>query len=451
MNDSRLIFLAHILNPVSDHKCEFIKDGALVLKKVFRNDKWIYLVENKYEATEFFRKLDEGVYNVSDKIVDYTGHVIIPAFFDLHFHWVQDDVREMPKANLLEWLKLYTFPTEKKFEEKKYALNKAKSFFKKLTQVGTLGGGCYSSVHEHAVDYAMKNAIGDFIIGNVLMTMNSPDFLTQTKEQAIVSVNNLLNKYGSKYAVTPRFAISTDPETMRESATLAKKNACFIQSHLSETRDEINFVIDLYQNKSDFKHIKTYTEIYKKTNVLGPRTIMAHGIHLQKEELEILQDTHTSIAHCPTSNAEINEMGLESGLLDFKQLEKYQIPWALGSDIGGGPVLSMFDVIRSFVDQNANANIEGATYQKALYRATLASAEILKIDDHKGNLDNEKEANFLILPKIKSSTNDTANSIIKHYIQADGHDIAPQNLSKRLEYDNVVEKVYYQGYLVYAK
>src|SRR5690606_28078951 len=106
----------------------------------------------------------------------------------------------------------------------------------------------------------------------------------------------------------------------------------------------------------------------------------------------------TSVIHCPTSNAPIKERGLGSGLFDFKKTEKAKVRWALGSDIGGGPILSMFDVIRSFVDQNAKKKISGATYVKALYRSTLAGAEILGLGEKAGNLNLGKEANFIVVP-----------------------------------------------------
>ena len=108
MESHLIVVLGHILNPQTDKKCEVIKDGALVIK----NKKILKIgpshkILKSLSAKEF-------------QIVDYNGYVILPSFFDMHFHWVQDDVREMPKANLLEWLSRYTFPAENKFKNKKY-------------------------------------------------------------------------------------------------------------------------------------------------------------------------------------------------------------------------------------------------------------------------------------------------------------------------------------------
>ncbi|MAX67002.1 MAG: amidohydrolase family protein [Bacteriovoracaceae bacterium] len=436
MNSSTIVVLAHIINPQSDKKCDFIKNGALLLKKN-RTKKNYFIQEIGPQKKVLAKVIDEC------QVIDYSDHVIIPSFFDMHFHWVQDDVRQMPKADLLHWLENYTFPAETKFANKAYTKKKAKVFFKRLVQTGTLGGACYSSIHPHATEEAFEHAVGDFVIGNVLMTMNSPKSLTQTKKEALDSVKFLAKKYKQNYALTPRFAIATDPQTMLATGAIAKKNKSFIQSHLSETQGEISFVTNLYKELEGFEKIKSYTEIYKKVGLLTPKTIMGHGIHLSVEELQLLKGTQTAIAHCPTSNAPIRQKGLGSGLFNFKKIERYGLRWALGSDIGGGPFLSMFDVMRSFVEQNKKAGVSGANYKKALYRATLAGAEILQKDKKLGNLNPLKEANFLVLPKINSQLKMNPESILEFYVK--------KGQKNRAKFDDLVEKVFYQGKLIYNK
>ncbi len=426
------LILGSILNPLNDKKCEFFKDGAMVIKKKKIKGEDSFVVD----AVGSVKKITP-LYKEYDEVIDLRGQLIMPGFFDMHFHWVQDDVREMPKDNLLTWLDKYTFPAERKFEDKTYANNKAEFFFKRLLKTGTIGGACYSSIHEHALNYAFKYAQGDYVIGNVLMTMNSPKFLTQTQNKATKLANKLSDKYKEKYALTPRFAIATDPKTMAETAKHAKKNKSFLQTHLSETPNEIEFVKSIYKDLPGFEKVKSYTEIYKKVGMLNSKTIMGHGIHLDKTELEILSKTKTSIAHCPTSNAPIKEKGLGSGLFNFKVVEKFNIPWALASDIGGGPYVSMFDVMRSFVAQNKKKKITGATYVKALYRSTVAGAEILKLGAVKGNLTKGKEANFISVEYPKKATKNTAEEVLAAFIE--------KYSKKRDQYDSLVSSVYLKG------
>lgn len=420
-----------ILNPIDDKRCEYFPQGVLVVKGKGSKAKIADLLTLEKARKKYGSSFSQA------STIDCDNAVILPAFFDMHFHWVQDDVRQMPKDSLLEWLEKYTFPSEMKFANKIYARKKAKEFFNKLVSVGTLGGACYSSVHEHALEEAMMNVKGDFVIGNVLMNMNSPKKLTQGEGDSISLTKRLIEKFGKRHSFTPRFAITTTPTVMKEGSRLADKAKCFKQTHLSETQNEIDFVLSLYKKFPGFEDVTSYTEIYQRTGMLGKRSLMGHGIHLSDKELGILKKTETSIIHCPTSNAPILEKGLGSGLFDFKKIEKKKVRWALGSDIGGGPFLSMFDVMRSFVEQNNRQGIIEATYVKALYRATLAGAQILEVGTKTGNLSIGKDANFLVVPLRSKKVTTSAEEVLKQLI-------IPHRSERHL-YESMVKMVCYRG------
>jgi guanine deaminase len=343
----------------------------------------------------------------------------------------------MPKDSLLGWLDKYTFPTEIKFKDKQYAKKRAKQFFTKLVEHGTIGGACYSSIHEHAIDAAIERAKGHFVIGNVLMNMNSPKELTQTEDESLALTKKLIKKHGAKFCFTPRFAITTTPKVMSHGSKHADKANCFKQTHLSETPQEIDFVLSLYREIPGFEKVKSYTEIYQKTGMLGKRSLMGHGIHLSDKELAILKKTDTTVIHCPTSNAPLKEKGLGSGLFNYKKIEKAKIRWALGSDIGGGPFLSMFDVMRSFVDQHKKIGHKDATFIKALYRSTLAGAEILGCEKKAGNLNKGKEANFIIVPMNHKLSPINAEEALQGLIEP--------HKRQRAKYSELVDKVYFNG------
>lgn len=422
-------YIATILNPHSDKQCDYYPEGALVVEGKGKKARIRELLSLKEAKKKYQKEMTR------DNTTEFKSAVIMPGFFDMHFHWVQDDVRQMPKDSLLQWLEKYTFPTEMKYAEKKYSRTKASDFFRKLTLIGTFGGACYSSIHEEALKAAMKEVRGDFVIGNVLMNMNSPETLTQSEEESLKLTEKFINKYGRRHCFTPRFAITTTPYVMKKGGRMADKAKCFKQTHLSETPQEIEFVLSIYRKFPGFEKVKSYTEIYQKTGMLGKRSLMGHGIHLSPQELKVLSSTRTSVIHCPTSNAPIKEQGLGSGLFDFRKIEKAKIRWALGSDIGGGPFLSMFDVMRSFVLQNAKKGIKEATFIKALYRSTLAGAEILGVDDRTGNLDPGKEASFIVVG-LKGSAR-TPEQLLKKVINGHSKD--------RRGFEKLVRTVYLNG------
>lgn len=419
------VILADIINPISDRECQYIKDGLMAVDS---NGKIIELGAR----SKLFLKYQ------NNDLLDFSGQIMMPTFFDMHFHWVQDQVRLMPKKSLLTWLKKYTWPVEAKFSNYRYVLSEVKKFKKELVRAGTLGGAVYASIHPHTASLALEHFVGDFIVGNVLMDINSPEYLSETTLQAKEKINSLSKKFKRKYVLTPRFALTTSQALMQAVGILAKRKKLFIQTHLAENKEEIKTILQLFPTAT------SYTEIYHRCKILGPTTLLAHAIYLSSAELKLLQKTNTAIIHCPTSNAPVKELGLGSGLFDFKKIEKYKLRWALGSDIGGGPYLSMFDVIRSFVLQNKK-NKE-ATFTKGLYHATLAGAEILQLAQTDGNFAPGKWANFILvgtaflcgvqsIPQRKAVP--SAETILKKII------LSKKN--NRHEYINLVRSTYYRG------
>jgi len=404
---------SNFINPISDLKADTLLNGVMIftVNNLDGESKIIYFGEENSKSQKLINKK-----GITIQILDYRDNLIIPGLWDMHFHWVQDDVCLKPKTNLLNWLSRYTWPYESKFKNPDFSNKKAKFFAKKLIRNGTVGGAVYSSIHSHTVDHALKEFSGNFIIGNVLMTMNSPKYLSQTHNEAISIVKKLSKKYKEKYAVTPRFAITTDHNTMTESAKIAKINNSYIQTHLSETENECNVVLDIFKNIPKFKNVKSYTEVYDKCNIINSKTILGHGIYLNDSELKLIAKKKSLIAHCPTSNAPIRQSGLGSGLFDYKRAERLKVNWALASDIGGGPYLSMFDVMKSFVNQNLKIGNKKATYTKALNRSTNVPTQFLKLKKC-GNFTVGNQATFLILNKTKISKSDNAEAILKRKIE----------------------------------
>ncbi|MGF1531914.1 MAG: amidohydrolase family protein [Puniceicoccaceae bacterium] len=325
-------------------------------------------------------------YNLESGMIKRNEGLLMPAFFDAHFHWVQDRVRQMPKDSLLEWLEQYTFPTEARFEEEGFAREEARRFWSAIYSFGTIGGFCYSSIHPGALDTAMNEAPEAFSIGNVLMTMNCPEALRLSPEDAVRGVAEGIERYGRRYLVTPRFAPVTDPEVMQAAAKLGSAAGTSFQTHLSETPAEIEWVLGIYRQMEGFEKVADYSSIYDAVGLLGPKTVLGHCLHLSEREWALLGERGAMVASCPTSNAPLAENGLGSGLFPFETADRFGVDWALGSDIGGGPSLSMFDVLESFVRQNRAAGVAGGTYCRGLYRATVAGARICGWGEKKGRL-----------------------------------------------------------------
>ena len=134
-----------------------------------------------------------------------------------------------------------------------------------------------------------------------------------------------------RYAVTPRFAVSCTAELLRESAALAASTGAYWQTHVSEDRGEIAEVARLFPEALD------YVDVYDRAGGLGERTVLAHAVHLSDRELGRLVETGTRVAHCPVSN-----LFLASGVMPLGRYLDAGLTLGLGSDVAGGPDLSIF-------------------------------------------------------------------------------------------------------------
>lgn len=384
------IYQANFVNPKSDIEAEYHHNSLLIVE-----DKVIIKV---IPYSEYSGDKDQIT-----KLEDKNGLLtVLPAFCDTHFHWVQDPVSDMDKENLLAWLEQYVFPEERKFEDIDYAKEKAKFFFNKLKRSGTFYGAMYASIHDNSVVEAFESCVGDFLIGNVVMTNNSPDFLKRDLPYYENLLNNMYSKFGEKYIVTPRFALSCNPEIMTFLGDFSKKHDLFMQTHLSETVNEINITKEYYQSFDLYKDKEyDYMDLYDDCGLVHEKAIFGHCIHLTEHELDLFQSSKAKIAHCPTSNAPILMRGLGSGLLDYNVLDQRDIDWALATDIGAGPYISMLDVMKSFVEQHNEAGRDTDSI-RALYRATRRGTEMLGMKNQ-GALESGYSADFVCLPSSKKT------------------------------------------------
>lgn len=424
------LFRATILNPQSDTFCETFADGGLLT-----NDDGLILTVGPFEQVSRDPRASGAA------ILPFPDSLILPAFCDVHLHWVQDDVRLLPKINLLDWLHNYTFPAEARYAEPEFAFNRARIFSNRLLSQGTLAGAIYSSLHASALQAIMKHVHGHFIAGNVLMTMNAPSYLIQTPLEAENLLEMLALTYKHQYAVTPRFAVACHPEVMCVAAEVASQQGCWVQTHLAESHQEVAWTLETFRHIPGFATIRSYTEIYDRCGLLGPRTILGHCIHMSDAEYAKLASCGCRIAHCPSSNAPIVDLGLGSGLMDFERVEAHGIVWALASDIGAGPYLSMLDVMQSFVRQHANVGRVAATPVKALYHATRAGAQVLGLEQVMGSLDPGKEANFLVLPHpMPGGNHQDANTVLGNLLACE-----------RSRFESVVEQTWFRGKKIWSK
>jgi guanine deaminase len=389
-NDApRTVLRGQVLSFTDD---PFIVDSSMAYHHI--SDGIVFLKDGLIEAVGDAAELSPKITD-ADIVHDHSDKLIMAGFVDTHVHYSQLGIIGSYGTQLIEWLNTYTFPEEGKFQDMEYARIAAKTFVDQCLINGISTASIYCTVHEQSVDalFEATDAINmRMLAGKVLMDRHAPDYLMDTPEAAYDQSKALIERWHEKnrslYSITPRFAPTSTHEQLEVVTTLMRENpTTWMQTHTSENKAEMAWVAELFPDCPD------YVGVYEKYDLLGPKTVLGHAIHLSEREWAVLSESNTALSHCPTSNLFIG-----SGFFDFTEAQSKKPPvrFGLGTDVGGGSSFSMFHTMKAAYEV---AQVHGNNLDafQAFYMATLGGAKSLGLDDRIGNLKTGLEADLVVI------------------------------------------------------
>ncbi|ETS82806.1 hypothetical protein PFICI_04682 [Pestalotiopsis fici W106-1] len=278
------------------------------------------------------------------------GDFFFPGFIDTHIHAPQyPNAGIFGKTTLLDWLNKYTFPMESSLSD----LSKARRVYSQCVR-RTLSHGTTTAAYYATIDVAATNLLADLcvslgqraFVGRVCMDHEDmcPEYYRDESPDAVMAATHAcidhIRRIDPDYALvspilTPRFAPSCTPETMTRLGRLAADADLPVQTHISENAAEIALVKHLFPEHA------TYTDVYDSFRLLGPRTILAHAIHLADAEADLVAARGAKVSHCPCSNS-----SLGSGEARVRFLLDRGIGVGLGTDVSGGYSPSVLEAAR---------------------------------------------------------------------------------------------------------
>jgi guanine deaminase len=190
------------------------------------------------------------------------------------------------------------------------------------------------------------------------------------------------------YAVTPRFALSTSEAMLEVCQTLLAEHAGLrVQTHVNENTSEVADVARAFPWAPD------YLAVYERYLLTGRRAVLAHNVHTSDAEIERLAATHTSIAHCPSSNA-----ALGSGIFPLRRHLDAGVACSLGTDVGGGTGFGMLkEGLQAYLMQRVAPDGISLDAARLCYLVTLAGAEAVGLGDEIGDFRAGKAADLVYL------------------------------------------------------
>ncbi len=312
-------------------------------------------------------------------VKDLGGAMVIPSFIDLHVHAPQYlQMGAGLDLGLLDWLAHHTFPGESRFADEDYARKIYPLFAAELLRQGSLRSVVYGTVHLAStliLAQALEKAGLFAFVGKVNMDRNAPDDLKETTKDSLkgsdVFCRRLAGLDRVRPIVTPRFAPSCSQKLMEDLGVLSKRLNLPVQSHLSETLCEAQWVAELFPKS------RSYTHVYNDCGLLGPDSLMAHAIYLSDEEIGLIVEREATLVHCPSAN-----VNLSSGIMPLGRYLDRGVKLGLGSDVGAGHTLAMYRAVVQTVQVSKllrivqpQENHRAVSLSEAFYVATMGNGE----------------------------------------------------------------------------
>ncbi len=363
--------------------------------------------------------------------VDLSDGVVIPGLVDTHVHYPQIRAIAGLGMPLLDWLTLCALPEEAKLADPAYAATIADDFVSALTASGTTTALVFGAHFAPAVEALFARAeTGGLRItaGLVVSDRILREELWTTPEIAYAQGRALIERWHGRgrlrYAVTPRFSLSTTDAMLEAcAAVFGLRDDLWFTSHLNENRAEVAAVLELFPGAA------SYLDSYDHHGLVTPRSVFAHNVHPVDVELDRLAATGAWVAHCPTSNA-----ALGSGLFPLRRHLDRGVQVAMGSDVGAGTGFFLLKegLQAYFLQQLLGAEGRTLTPAQLLYLCTRAGARALGLDDRIGDLRVGKEFDAVwlrpregaVLDRVLGHAHDADDALAKIFALADPGDVA---------------------------
>ncbi|MFX1606952.1 MAG: amidohydrolase family protein, partial [Promethearchaeota archaeon] len=195
-------------------------------------------------------------------------------------------------------------------------------------------------------------------------------------------------------------------EIVTKSVAQAKAMEVPVTVHTSEG------LVDLYHNLEATG--ERTVERLDRLGVLGPKTVLAHCVHVDENEIDLIAKRRASVAHNPMSNM-LNAVGVSP----VPAMLKKGITVGLGND---GWIYDPFENMRCAltVHRLASGNPSAIGPDEIFRMATIEGARCYGLENDLGSLEKRKFADIVILDGSRVPTPLNPNSVVGHLINTFG-------------------------------
>lgn len=322
----------------------------------------------------------------ADTVIDAAHMAVMPGLINTHHHFCQTLTRAVPGAQdqeLFDWLvRLYPIWGE---------MDGDAIYTSALTAMAELilSGCTTSSDHLYLIPNgasfddqaraAQKIGIRFHLTRGSMSLGRSqgglpPDHVVQEEDAILKDCQRVIETYHDpspyamlRVALAPCSPFSVTQDLLRQAAVLARSyDNVMLHTHVAETRDEETFCLQNFgMRPAALMHSLGWT---------GPDVWWAHSVFVNSEEIRLLAETGTGVAHCPSSN-----MRLGSGVCPVREMLDAGVKVGLGVDGSASNDSShLFTEARNaLLLQRVTNGAAAFSVNEAFQLATKGSAQVL--------------------------------------------------------------------------
>jgi len=375
-----MILIKNITLVTQNQRRQIIEKGAIVIKG------------DIIEAVGRTKEIEKEYGRRIKKVIDGRGKVALPGLINTHTHLAMTLLRGYADdLSLEDWWQNYVYPAESKFNREKVYWGSLLAMVEMIKSGTTCFVDFYyyeDEVAKAAAKIGMRGILGCGIL-------DVPTFYFKTSTVALRKVESIIKKVKNnplvQVSVAPHMFQTTSLETYQRAKNLAQKHHLLLQTHLAETKQEVDFCVKKYRKRP--------VEVLNGVKILDEKTLAAHACWLTQKEINILARCRASVAHCPVSN-----MKLAAGIMPLPAMIKTGVNVSLGTDGAcSNNNLDMFEEMKTAALLPKVHHLDPSVIdaQTILDMATLNGAKALGLEKEIGSLEPGKKADIIILDFYK--------------------------------------------------
>ena len=270
-----------------------------------------------------------------DRTLDADGQILVPALVNGHTHAAMTLFRgyggDLP---LMRWLREKVWPVEARLEAEDVYWGTRLACLEMIRSGTARFWDMYW--HPEASARAVEDAGLRATIGGPLLDVGGDT--DEMRRQALGYLDELEGfGQGIESALAPHAIYTVSEELLRWAAELAGERGLAIQIHLSETEQEVDDCIAAHGTRP--------AHYLDRLGVLSERAVLAHGVWLDDEELDLIAERGATVVTIPVANMKL----AVGGVFPYPAARAAGVAVGLGTDgAGSNDSLDLFADLKAF-------------------------------------------------------------------------------------------------------